>query len=371
MVNKKNKHMKKIILLFTFLSLIVSSNLKANPTYPPPVTSELYFNNNDWTLELNFVLFQFGNPVSDSLVIITSTDTVAFKPGFKIPINTPILITKDSLLYPLSINKNGDFVRIEEKYNGSFYNLDNWAPFAFGNIANAQVSAPLPGQSIKCYRCYGGDYGEAMYYIVKDNHPTLGTDAFMASDSSSFSGYIYDSNHTPIPNLNLIGNIIVCPPYAYSLPTDINGHFSCQNLYSYIRHIYISKQFCNTIDTTFSIEPDSAYVMDFTFNNCYDGLNDISKQKNYSMQIFPNPGSENFTFQISAPELNYTNGLIKIYNIAGELVNIIPINKTHDSFASVSWSGKGRYNELPSGIYTCSFEINGNTVASQKLIIKK
>jgi len=366
--------MKKIILLFMFLCLVISSNVKANPIVVPPVISELYFSNNDWTLELYFEYFQFGNPVSDSLFIITSTDTVAFKPGFNIPVGTPILITKDSLLYPLSINKNGDFVQIAERYNGIFYNLDQYySPFAFGNIANAQVSVPLPGQSIKRFKCHDFGTGSDIYYIAKDNHPSLGTDPFNATAGSSLSGHVYDSNHNPLPGVVLGPILLYCsPPYTTGISTDANGYFSSSYnyLYSFIRHITIQKQFCNTIDTTFSIEPDSAYIMDFTFDSCYVGINDVSQINNYSLKVFPNPGSENFTFQITAPESNYTNCLIKIYDLTGELVNIIPVNNVHDSFASVTWNGKGKYADLPAGLYTCSLQINDNIVASQKLVIE-
>jgi len=368
--------MKKIILFFFFLSLIISGNLKANPISPPPVISELYFNNNEWTLELVFNTMGYPQvSVSDSFFIITSTDTVAFKHGFIITQNTPILITKDSLAYPLLIKKNGDLVQIGERYHGMFFNLDaGWNPFTFGNIANAQVSAPLPGQSIKRFKCHDYGNGSDYYYIAKDSHPTLGTDAFNATASSSFSGHVYDSNHNPFPGVSLGPILLYCsPPYTTGLLTDANGYYSSigySYLYSFIRHITIQKQFCNSIDTTFSIEPDSACVIDFTLDSCTVGLNDISKSNNYSMQVFPNPGSENFTFQIIAPELNYTDGLIKIYNIAGEMVNLIPVNK-HDSSASIAWNGKGRYSDLSSGLYTCSFEINGNPVAMQKLIIKK
>ncbi|MFA5782487.1 MAG: T9SS type A sorting domain-containing protein [Bacteroidales bacterium] len=365
--------MKKIILLFFFLSLIISSNVQANPIIPPPVTSELYFINNEWTLEL--VFGNMGYPsvsVSDSLVIITSTDTVAFKPGFNIPLNTPILITKDSLLYPLSINKYGDFVQIAVRNNGSFFNFD-YIPMTFGNIVNAQVSAPIPGQSIKRFKCHDFGTGSDIYYIAKDNHPSLGTDPFNATAGSSLSGHVYDSNHNPLPGVVLGPILLYCsPPYTTGISTDANGYFSSSYnyLYSFIRHITIQKQFCNTIDTTFSIEPDSAYIMDFTFDSCYVGINDVSQINNYSLKVFPNPGSENFTFQITAPESNYTNCLIKIYDLTGELVNIIPVNNVHDSFASVTWNGKGKYADLPAGLYTCSLQINDNIVASQKLVIE-
>jgi hypothetical protein len=367
----KNKNMKKTILLFVFLSLVISSNVKSNPISPPPVTIELYFDaNNNWFIELDFITW--GPSVSDSLVLMTSTDTVPFKPGFTIHQNTPFIITVDSLKSPLTINKNGDFVMVWWKNDRTIFDMDAGYPlFAYGNIANAQVSAPFLGQSIKRLECTN-DTGDPIYYIVKDDKTELGTPYVVTDDSSSFSGHVYDSNHNPLPGVTLNPVILDCSaPYTTDVVTDANGYYDATSLYSYIRSITIQKQFCNSIDTTFSIEPNSNTVINFTLDSCTVGLKDFSNADNYSMQIFPNPGSENFTFQITTPALMNENCLIKIYNSTGELVNIIPVNNIHNSFASISWDGKGKYNTLAAGVYTCVFSINGKTVTSEKLIIEK
>ncbi len=362
--------MKKSILLFVFLSLVISGNVKANPIMPPPVSVELYFDaSNKWFIELYFE--GYGTTVSDSLVLMTSTDTVSFKPGFHIP-NTPFIMTVDSLKSPLTINKNGDLIAVGQRNDGTIFNLD-WCPFAFGNIANAQVSAPILGQSIKRLQCntYTGD---PAYFLVKDDKIALGTPFVVSDDSSSFSGHVFDSNHNPVPGALVSGNIeLFCPnPYnPTSLTTDVNGYYSSSSIYSYIRNITIQKQFCNSIDTTFSIEPNSATVIDFTLDSCTVGLIDFSKPDNYSMQVFPNPGSENFTFHVTTTDLKHENCLIRIYNSTGELVNIIPVNNMHDSTASISWNGKGKYDNLSAGMYTCALVINGKTITSEKLIIEK
>ena len=343
-----------------FLCLVISSNVKANPIVVPPVTSELYFdNNNNWYLEIVFNAYT-GINSSNNLYLATSTDTVQLKPGWIIQTNIPFVITKDSLLNPLTINQSGDVIRLFE--NNYYQDLDfGCYTFIFGNYPGSTVSAPLHGQSIKRIS------SSCDYRLVKDNNPTLGYDPFNASATSSVYGYVYDSNHNPFPNLSVFGN----GGCFLATATDANGHFEIQGVYACSYHMYTYNTFCINPDTSFITEPDSSYYLEFTFDSCYVRLNNFSKANNYSLQVFPNPGSENFTFQIIAPELNHTNCLIKIYDIAGELVNIILVNNIHDSFASVIWNGKGKYNDLSSGLYTCSFEINGNTVASQKLIIKK
>ena len=104
----------------------------------------------------------------------------------------------------------------------------------------------------------------------------------------------------------------------------------------------------------------------------YVNAKNYSLKNNFSLTAFPNPSTGKTTISVELPSNNQNSkALIKIYDLTGELVNIIPVDNVRDSFASVTWNGKGKYNDLSSGLYTCSLEINGNTVASQKLIIKK
>jgi len=371
--------MKKIILLFTFLSLIVSSNVKANPIVLPPVISEFYIvNDSTWYLELVITHNYYSNTISlKGFHIESLSGSSVFKHEISVTLDSIIIITQDSMQSPLHFNRNGDYIYIKDStgfINDKIY---------FGNISGAQISAPSTGQSIVnlANSCWDSNEGASavQYYLVKDNNPTIGYNAFKPSSAiGTFKGIVYDNGHHPVEGIKVgdsyridNGPSYLCANFfGYDL-TDSSGSF-ISNEYSVRRYIQIyykpSRVFINSL---IMIEPDSINYYEFTIDTLLTGIHAFSLKNNYSLQIFPNPGSENFTFQITAPELNYSNGLLKIYNIEGELVNIIPVNKTHDSFASVSWNGKGRYNELPSGIYTCSFEINGNTVASQKLIIKK
>jgi hypothetical protein len=353
--------MKKIIFTFLLLSSIVSINVRANPITIPPLTSELYFDNNDWQLELFFdmnLCSHYGIYSPDSLFLITSNDTAGFKPDVNIIFNSNIVITKDNLLVPIPINKNGDCLFIAIKQNGIFINLDDgFDEFMFGNYPGSTVTAPLPGQSIKRCQCN--------FRLVKDSNPSLWCVEFTADATSSVEGYVYDSNHNPFPGASIIG--IDC--LQGNIVSDANGHFQFYGIYAFYENIYAYSQFCDYQDTSLIFEPDSTHHLEFIFDSCTVGIDDFSKINNYSLQVFPNPGSGNFTFTINFPYANGGNQCIKIYNIAGELVNIIPVVCDNNTMISVTWDGKGKYSELSPGVYLCILEINGQKVSSQKLII--
>jgi hypothetical protein len=355
--------MKKIIFILLLLASVVSMNLKANPVIPGPATSELYFINNDWQLELYFeinLVYFYGINSSDSLFLITSTDTARFKPGWVIGPDFLIVITKDSLLSSIPINKNGDYIYIAFMKNGQYVNLDIGSPdFCFGNYPGALVTAPLPGQSIK-------RISSCAYILVKDISQTIGYDPDIALATASVEGYIYDANHNPFPNASLWEP--VCFPNT--IFTDVNGHFQYYGIYACNHLIYAHAQFCNYPDTSLIFEPDSTYQLDFILS-CIVGTHDYSKTTDYSLQVFPNPGSGNFTFTINAPRTGRDKQLIKIFNAAGELMNMIPVTDIHSETVSVPWNGKGKYTAIPTGMYNCALEINGHAVATAKLVIDR
>ena len=104
--------MKKYLLLLTAFWGI-QFTLLANPIDDTPVAkfSELVFdNNNSWTMEI-YLPFAHNNFAIDSIVI--NIGGIESRLNISLPQDiSALLITSDSLVTPLSINRNGDKIII-------------------------------------------------------------------------------------------------------------------------------------------------------------------------------------------------------------------------------------------------------------------
>jgi len=358
--------MKTILILFVSVLILFHKQTSGNPINPPPIISELYFDDNDeWHLELYFGMGNSGFSSQD-LYLATSCDTVQFKSGWLLYPDIIIVINKDSLVSPLSINRNGDNLQILIKILNDFIPVDI-DDFIFGNYPFSNVSAPLSGQAVKRaeYCPYGPPF--CYYIIVKDNEPTLGFAQFSSVASSEVNGYVYDQYNNPFPNAKIQGTYI--KPYL-SFYTDSNGYFQVQNLLSCRQNVYAIALFCDAEGFEYIAEPDSAVSVQIQFNSCSVGDNEYEIPEKYEMNIFPNPGKQNFTFEISSPFFSEHKCLLKIYSISGELIIILPVFiEQHKSI--VLWNGTGKYSDINSGIYVCSLEVNGRNVHTGKLIVEK
>ena len=235
--------MKKIILLFSFISLIISGNLKANPIAvpPSPILNELYFEGNNWKMELvfhQFTYFYLDN--LDSIRIITSTDTAMMKTTITLQYEHIVVITQDSLLSTLFIKNSGDIIRFQHFDNGWYDIVD---PVPFGNyhqgVYNSYVNAPKAGQSLVMINSeYYYDQG---CYLVLDNHPSIGSPNNSVAHGT-FIGIVVDLNHNPIYSktiiqckMNYYNDFAVSDLPYYSIlkiRTNINGNFLDTNIFA-------------------------------------------------------------------------------------------------------------------------------------------
>jgi len=125
--------MKTLFLTFVFAFSIYFT--KANPVMPHPlVITELHFDNNgNWLIELkNSFINNIGYSDLNNVRITTSTGSYYFKPGINLTPNQLFLINNDSLILPLTINRNNDFILLEENYGGLFW-IQIWDSLSFGS----------------------------------------------------------------------------------------------------------------------------------------------------------------------------------------------------------------------------------------------
>jgi hypothetical protein len=375
--------MKKIISLW--IIICVYSFAKANPIACPPVISELYIvDNSHWYLELVFIkgsCYQ-GITTLDGIQIATSAGTVGFKNGIHITNDSVLVITQDSLLSPVQLNRAGDFIIIKNSKGNQIDKL------YFGNIASSQISAPAQGQSIVTYRfvCWGIVSGnlETIFPKVKDNHPTIGFNAFKPYDASSantigtFSGIVYDLTHHPVPGVH-IGNQYFYAPNSYcenffdNIMSDADGKFSIpQYSGKYGIHVFLQTARVSP-NPIVDIEPGAMNYYEFTIDTTLTGIQSNSVQKKIDLKCFPNPSSGETTISFTMPSNKpYTAALVKIYNSVSEVICILPVTIADaQRNYTVKWNGMYLNTPVVSGNYYCNLELDGQSVATNKIIIAK
>lgn len=310
--------------------------------------------------------------------IITSAGTFYFKDWIHVTNDSILVLTQDSLKNLLKINRSGDHLTIKDS-------AGNWLDeLYFGNVAGSKISFPRLGQSIVnyAYECFSGG-PDTEYHKVKDNHPTIGFNAFKpynlkgVTTSGTFAGIVYDNMHSPVPGIHLghmyynvpCGSSAACGNFFCSVLTDSAGTFNIpERSGRYLVQIFFKTS--NVLaDSVINIEPDSINYYEFTIDTLLTGINPVSAKKEIALSCFPNPstGETMISFEIPAGR-HYSQALIKIYNSIGEIVRILPVTLGR---SSVKWNGLTADNSSANGIYSCTLELDGQKTASSKIIIAK
>jgi len=348
-------------LIFT---LVLFSQLVGNPIMPVLI-SEIYFEEDEWTIELSDYYGFFGS--LDDLWFVASSDTAQFKSGIFLYDNIPIIVNQDSMLTPLSINKNGDFLQVRQEYDGEWF--DVCLPVYFGDYPDSWVNAPNEGQSLG--RIFFSDpwgWGED-FFLVKNNTPSLGSNPYYVNTRGTFSGYVFDQQQNPIPNAQIHYFY-----YCDDIYTDQNGYFENNYMYGMNYNVTVYVDDIAMMDTLITIEPDSTTYCEF-YINLYSVDEEQLQGSKIILSNYPNPFIESTTISFSAADLR---GLtqIRIYNIKGQKIKTLECGESLSTKApicrnySISWDGKNESDVLqPPGFYFYSLEIDGKKVKTNKMIM--
>ncbi|MBI4646543.1 MAG: T9SS type A sorting domain-containing protein [Bacteroidia bacterium] len=382
------KSIKNIKQIFCILLIATSLNFaKANPIIPPPIISEIYFdNNNNWYIEL--IITDFYE--SDTIRLISNSDTAGIPSAYLIG-GGIIVITQDSLLNPFSVNKTGDIIILQScnqcSSENDWWELEQicWGNSFCNSWWDCNVGVPNEGQSLEMTQINYGDIytPESYYWLVKNNNPSLTTNVYQVDSKGVFCGYVYDAQFHPISNVRLqyCSYYYFESPYANLTPviSDNTGYFYNANMFGKNYNI----TFCNNtypfdeiIDTSIaiSIEPDSVNYYEFILDTIILKSGELSIKTNHSISCYPNPFTKETTISFVIPENKlFSNVVIKIYNSQGDLVRILPVGtaKNQSGEYSVIWDGRGNLGECESGEYFYSLEIDGRIIASEKMMCVK
>jgi hypothetical protein len=352
----------------------------SNPLPPPPklIISEIYFNNTDWTIEM-----VVGEPLDmlsdnlDSVIIESSSGEAYFKSGIQVEPGQIILITKDSLKTPLTINRTGDFINLKEYQNGYLnWDLIYIQDISFGNYLGASCSSPYDGQSLvsQYFHVNTPDGDNSFYWLVKESTPTLGSSPNACNSRDTLKGYLIDKFEKPIKNgkieyINDYRSTILGLP---TIITDDTGYFEAKGMFAKNYSGIVVVGDSTVADVSFKVELDSAnrYIFKF-YDYVFTGLNYIEPNKSFSITNYPNPSIDQTTFEIVLPEnLFYKNAIIKIYNNAGKIIDILPVDEQYNNSNHFTMNWTSREN-IPAGDYYYCLEIDNKKLATNKMILIK
>jgi hypothetical protein len=358
--------MKRLFVLL-FGGLLITG-LLANPIYPVCI-SEIYFEGDEWTIELydyyqSFEEFEF-------LSISTANDTVYFNENSVYLLYEPILITNENLQDALFINKNEDEVNVFFSSSVDDYYWED--SVFFGDVQYSNVNSPYEGQSLGRIM-YSLPYS-TNFYLAKENQPSLGENPFEINTRGTLAGYVYNASGNPVQNVE----IRFSPTNYYANPfiTNENGYFQISELHgmNYNVKVFINNHQFGNVDLT--VEPDSTTFHEFYTTYVSAESNELDYPE-FSLSNYPNPyyladdGGNQTTISFSIPEqfLRSQNANISIYNLKGQKLREFKID--NPNLNSVAWNGRDeKGKQVNSGVYFYILELDGREVASNKIIVLK
>lgn len=358
--------MKKIFFFCLLFILMPIKMFVGNPVVlPQAFISELKFDvNNNWILEITF---GFSKPYLrqefDSICIETSNGFSRLKlENIKDSTNL-FVITSDSLVTPLVINRDGDRIKLYSYLSPGALGELTKDSLVFGDYPDSYFDYLPEDYSIARIKYWMG--------FAKDKSPTLGIENDTIGTCGTLSGFIYDKNNTLVTS----GNFILDNP-IYINPTGVftTSVFARRVVFRFMTNNYEPGHFQGVFMDTIklNINPDSLYINDIhILTDFIVGVEEKQIENTSLIRItnYPNPFNSTTNFIITIPnELKSQPKEINIYNSTGE--KIFSINSSEKLTAS--WDGKDMMGKpVSTGIYYYQLVIGGKTHNTGKMILLK
>lgn len=368
---------KLVISLFIiFLGLNSSFYSYSNPIADPPMIIEIHFGTGSYSIEL-LIPEYWSETNLDNFRMVGLYDTAQFVAGIAIIPGVVFFVTQDDFITPFYINQAGDDLHLEYWF-GSFWALVDYYGLQFGDYPGpngCMVSAPAWEESVawQMFYHYMPPYSETFWWTVKELPNTIGFSPLQVTKRASFSGYVKDKNDEPLEGVRLY----YCPqffhyetyPLVPELISDQNGYFSTDSMFCRKYIIWFRYEDGSIGDTTIFIEPDSANYFEFKLDTLLTGIHETrpAVSSGYAIRNIPNPSSGQTTFIINSYYPNiYNKGVIKIYNEAGFIVDLLPVEISGEK-QELIYNYQDR--SFAAGIYIYKLEIGKKKVASGKMVI--
>jgi hypothetical protein len=350
------EEMMRLKLFVLVLLLILSFNLAyANPLVEL-FLNEVLIDSTEWKIELKNLDLYFQS--LDSCFLSTTTDTAYFIPGISTS-DSFLVITQDSLINSLNINRLGDII--------GFHFLDNYpiSQIGFGNISGwSVVATPYYHQSICLNEWYDLFQGQDFFYYL-DNTPTIGQKNDFINASGYIKGNVLDSTGNPIRNAPIYSGHDFSTVSVY-VQSDSNGHFILRDT-AYIAYLRFYKQNYQTEFLTVQIWPEDTVTINVTLNPVIDAIESIHNHSlnEYKLsQNYPNPFNNSTYFSYALPKADFVE--INIYDLTGKLVEKLFTGEQNRGEYKVNWNAES----VASGIYIYQIKTNQFINHKKCLLIK-
>jgi hypothetical protein len=336
--------------VLAFLSLLTFGfNSTANPiALPTLLISELYFDNSGkWHLELEYSEISPPGFAFDSVFLYSATDKVKLHSYEFSNLSGVLVITPDSLDSGFNIHRYGDTIKVEFFIND--YPFEHY--LIFGDVTDAIINYPFPGQSISKYG----------HYFVKDNSPTIGFPNDESGIYGTLTGTIFDKYSVPVANreLYLVNKFVTSENGGYSAsvfakPSDFNQ--------VYYRIDVSATKYVAIEPISFIMEPDSIVFRDIhlldPLSSGFENQPDIQNP----IKIYPNPVSklEKLYYEIDLP-VKSTNIRLDVLSADGKLVKSV---KVSEKSGEIELTGGA-------GLYFVTVRISNKQVSANRIICRE
>lgn len=298
--------MKRI--LIATVGLLILMRVLANPIATPYLEiSELYFEESgDWILELGYYEINQQDFPIDSILLISSTDTVRLSGYTFNGIQGFIVLRNDSFAHGFNIKPTGDSLTMR------YYIMEMIFEdvLVFGDREGAVISSPLSNQSISRYwNAYS-----------KDKSPTIGEINDTIGMCGTLSGMVYDLNNEPVVDQVFMLN------GGTRFETDGFGNYTLRMISkpTSFNWLYYQSDHFLSVDieeVAFVMEPDSSVFRDIHLLDSL--LTDVNQKPaaGFPLKLYPNPltHSDFLNYEIDLP-IKTANCRVDIYTITGQLI---------------------------------------------------
>jgi len=362
--------MKK--LLFFASIFLLTKSLLGNPIIiPQAVISEFRFDSvNKWEMEIAFIFPTFSHSKYDSICIGSTAGISRIRLDFvkdSIPL---IVITPDSLLTPLSFNKNGDQIKLY-----SYVRFDTLLPahlwtdsVSFGNYPGSMCDSIPTGFSICNILLSNDDQGINEVFCLC-NSPTIGVANDTSGCCATLEGNLYDANHKKITS----GNYILDYPLTFNPDGTYITKILARKLTfagMYLPNYPPERSYYDLDTLDVDAYPDSVIHKDIQFVD-YVGVKEKPVPPNPDLYIinYPNPFNPGTNFYIRMPDnLRLKKGRIEIYNSIGQKVFVIQLSNS----STYKWDGVDITGKIVgSGVYYYRLVFGNEAYKTGSMILLK
>jgi hypothetical protein len=277
------------------------------------------------------------------------------------------VITSDSLMSPLSINNEGDYVKLYSflsvPYPG-FHLIDS---LQFGNYPGSAIDSLPTGYSI--VSLYAGMF-------CRDKSPTIGLPNDTIGTCGILRGHVFDKNNKLLTKETFNGTFYLDNNFPL-----LNDSTYLVNVYSRkitFHYMYIFDQTGSGYSQYVDITP---FELNINIGELYEKdihiLDDIVSVKgnkyepDYDIRVmnYPNPFNSSTNFAITIPSSQkYRQKQINIYNALGQKINSIALSNQ----LLVQWDGKDHTGKAAAtGIYYYQLVMDNRIYKSGSMILLK